>query len=174
MTASKLITRVIDPLEGEVWLGDRGVRIQCSSRDVIAIDLLRGDPDDGAARTPLHDAPAPILSAAMIQLGEYLLGERQTFELPLWISGGVFYRQVWEALRQVPYGKTVTYGELAAAAGNAGAVRAVGGAMSSNKLPLVVPCHRVVASGGKLGGFAYGTQWKQWLLEMEQRELIFE
>ncbi|MCX8052274.1 MAG: methylated-DNA--[protein]-cysteine S-methyltransferase [Armatimonadetes bacterium] len=80
---------------------------------------------------------------------------------------GLFYAKVILAARKIPYGTTVTYGELARMAGSPGAARAVGRAMALNKFPIVVPCHRVVASGGKLGGFSSGAEWKLRLLKLE-------
>jgi len=83
------------------------------------------------------------------------------------LEGPPFYRAVWEALRKVPYGSTVSYGELAALAGRPGAARAVGSAMNRNPAAILVPCHRVTASQGKLGGFACGIEWKKFLLALE-------
>lgn len=162
--------RCLSPETGEVWKGDYGARVACGSRDVTAVELIRG----GAKNQAEGIEPSGILKKAMGQLAEYFEGRRREFDLPLWVSGSPFYREVWAALQKVPFGRTVTYGELAAAAGNPRAVRAVGGAMGANVLPLLIPCHRVVASGGKLGGFSYGPDWKKWLLELEQPELRFE
>jgi methylated-DNA-[protein]-cysteine S-methyltransferase len=110
----------------------------------------------------------PALAAAIAQLTEYFAGERQVFDVPLdWSGMGGLRLRVLRALHaEVPYGKTVTYGELAAMAGAPDAARAVGGIMNSNPLPLIVPCHRVVASDG-LGGFGGGLEMKRWLLTRE-------
>lgn len=82
-------------------------------------------------------------------------------------TGTGFQRRVWRRLLKVPYGRTVTYGELARAVGHPGAARAVGGACGANPLPLIIPCHRVVGSSGALGGFTSGLVWKEWLLSRE-------
>lgn len=87
------------------------------------------------------------------QLEEYFLGKRLTFDLPLAWEGSSFRKQVWQALMEIPYGETRSYGELAASIGNPKACRAVGGANRANHLPIIIPCHRVVGSTGKLVGF---------------------
>lgn len=100
----------------------------------------------------------------------WLAGERTDFgDLPLVLDGTPFQRAIWEALCDVPYGHTVSYAELAAAAGHPTAVRACGAANGANRLPLVVPCHRVVASDGGLGGFGGGRALKEELLALERR-----
>lgn len=87
--------------------------------------------------------------------------------LPLDVRASAFQRRVWQALREIPFGETRTYGEVAAAIGSPGAARAVGRACATNPVALVVPCHRVVASGGRLGGYASGVERKRWLLDHE-------
>jgi methylated-DNA-[protein]-cysteine S-methyltransferase len=108
-----------------------------------------------------------VLAAARRQLTEYFAGRRRTFVLPLSVAGTEFERRVWEALSGVAYGATVTYGQLARSIGKPGAARAVGAALGRNPLAVVVPCHRVVATGGGLGGFAGGLARKRLLLEGE-------
>lgn len=104
------------------------------------------------------------------QLAEYFEGKRMDFDLPLVIEGTPFRKQVWEALRQIPYGESRSYGEIAKAIGNPKAVRAVGGANHANALPLVIPCHRVTGAGGKLVGFmGRRIDLQVRLLEHEQR-----
>jgi len=89
------------------------------------------------------------------------------FSIPLKAEGTDFQTRVWTALRDVPFGKTVSYGELAAQIGNPKAARAIGGAVGKNPIPIIIPCHRVLAAGGKLGGFTGGTDIKEWLLAIE-------
>ena len=108
-----------------------------------------------------------VLAAARRQLTEYFAGRRRTFVLPLSVTGTEFQCRVWEALSEVAYGATVTYGQLARSIGKPGAARAVGAALGRNPLAVVVPCHRVVAAGGGLGGFAGGLARKRLLLEGE-------
>jgi methylated-DNA-[protein]-cysteine S-methyltransferase len=110
--------------------------------------------------------PAPLIDA-IAQLGEYFAGERRRFELSLAPRGTEFQRRVWRALREIPYGKTVAYGELARRIGNPGASRAVGLANGANPLPIIVPCHRVIGADGTLTGFGGGLPIKRKLLALE-------
>lgn len=107
---------------------------------------------------------------AIAQVQEFLSGKRRRFDLPVSLRGTEFQRAVWNALLEIPYGATRTYGEVAASIGKPGAMRAVGAASGANPLPLIVPCHRVVAAGGKLGGFGGGLPLKRRLLAMEGSE----
>lgn len=110
--------------------------------------------------------PGPF-AAAVAQLDAYFAGARIRFDLPLAPGGTVFQRRVWELLRAIPYGTTVSYSELARRAGNPAACRAVGAANGRNPLPIVVPCHRVVGSNGSLIGYAGGLAAKRALLALE-------
>ena len=106
------------------------------------------------------------------ELSEYANGSRKTFDVPLAFAGSEWQRTVWEALTRIPFGETRSYGEIADALGRPGAARAVGRANASNVLPLVVPCHRVIAADGTLGGFNGGLHLKERLLEHERRVLV--
>lgn len=102
------------------------------------------------------------------EIREYLAGRRRRFTVPADLSAATpFHRKVLAALARVPYGRTVTYGQLAARAGRPRAARAVGQAMANNPVPLIFPCHRVVAAGGGLGGFGGGLDLKRRLLALE-------
>ncbi len=114
-------------------------------------------------------APTPLLAETARQLAEYFAGTRQAFELPLAPQGTPFQQRVWAELRQIPYGATTTYAAVARQLGDSLAVRAVGRANATNPLALLVPCHRVIGTGGKLTGFVGGTTVKQWLLRHEVR-----
>ena len=105
---------------------------------------------------------------AIRQLIEYLEGKRSDFELPLDLRGTPFQRSVWNALCEIPYGVTRSYADVARAIGNPHAVRAVGAANGANPVALIVPCHRVIAAHGKLGGYGGGLDLKRRLLAMEQ------
>jgi methylated-DNA-[protein]-cysteine S-methyltransferase len=108
------------------------------------------------------------LDAVRRQLDEYFAGRRRSFEVPLdWQLSRGFRRAVLAELVQVPYGRTISYKELAERAGNPRAVRATGSAMATNPLPIVVPCHRVVRTGGDLGQYGGGADAKEWLLRHE-------
>ena len=111
---------------------------------------------------------SPVLDALAAQLADYFAGTRTTFDLPIALEGTPFQRRVWAELQKVGYGQTITYGELARRVGDAKAARAVGAANGKNPLPIVVPCHRVVAAGGKIGGYSGGgATVKRWLLDHE-------
>ena len=143
------------------------------------IGIVRLTEEGGAiTRIELSDAidassaPTPLLHEAEQQIMAYLEGKRQQLDFPIRIMGTPFQQRVWHALQQIPYGTTRTYGEIATEIGNPRASRAVGMACNKNPLLLIVPCHRVIGAGGKLTGFAYGTDAKQWLLELEKPILL--
>ena len=109
----------------------------------------------------------PVTGQARQQLTEYFAGQRREFDLPLAPAGTDFQRRVWELLREIPFGETVTYGDLARRLGNPRAARAVGMACNRNPIAIVVPCHRVVGSTGSLTGYAGGLDAKAFLLKLE-------
>lgn len=109
------------------------------------------------------------IGEAVRQLREYFSGQRTAFDLPLAPCGTVFQRKVWRELQEIPYGKTISYGELARRVGNPNASRAVGAANGKNPIPIVIPCHRVIGAGGQLTGFSAGLSAKQILLDLESR-----
>lgn len=128
--------------------------------------------DDGAiVRIEFRDGKAAgrslVLSEAKRQLREYAAGDRDTFTFPYRWAGTPFQDRVWKTLEAIPFGGLLSYGEVAEKVGRPGGARAVGGAVGSNPLPLVVPCHRVIASNAKLGGFGPGSAWKRRLLKLE-------
>jgi methylated-DNA-[protein]-cysteine S-methyltransferase len=146
--------------------------------------LLLGTPTDaGTALTGLYCDPPPAglppagarrddaaFSAARGQLSDYFAGERQEFDLLLDASGTPFQHEVWEALREIPYGTTTSYGALALALGRPiGAARAVGACNGRNPISIVVPCHRVIGATGGIVGYAGGLDRKRWLLGHEAR-----
>jgi methylated-DNA-[protein]-cysteine S-methyltransferase len=105
------------------------------------------------------------------ELSEYVSGRRRTFDVPLAFAGSVWQKAVWMELTHIPFGETRSYGEIADNLGRPGAARAVGRANASNVLPVVVPCHRVIAADGTLGGFNGGLHLKERLLEHERNVL---
>jgi methylated-DNA-[protein]-cysteine S-methyltransferase len=120
---------------------------------------------DGRAEPPT--ASTPLLRRAADQLAEYFAGQRRDFDLPLAPDGSEFQQRVWHRMAKIPYGKTVTYGDLARAIGSA--PRAVGGACGRNPIAIILPCHRVIGGSGALTGYsgAGGINTKQFLLELE-------
>lgn len=123
-------------------------------------------PGTGGLGGTQGETPAPLRMAAA-QLDEYFAGVRTSFSLPLAPQGTAFQLSVWRALADIPYGETITYGELARRVGRPAAFRAVGQANGANPLPIVYPCHRVVAAGGRLGGYGGGLETKRRLLALE-------
>ncbi len=136
--------------------------VQCSDDEITAIDFLES--------RPAQDPTTPLAAEAARQLKAYLADPGATFGLPLRPAGTTFQRRVWEQISDIPAGRTETYGQLAKNLKNA--PRAVGQACGANPYPIVVPCHRVVATGGGLGGFArerggFLLDVKRWLLRHE-------
>lgn len=142
-------------------LGPIGVTVDGAGR-VVRIDLgARGAAGSGTAEARKRCAPA------VQQLHEYFAGRRRAFDLELAPAGTAFQLATWQALQRIPWGTTSSYAQLAAAVGRPRAVRAVGGANGANPLPIVVPCHRVIASDGSIGGYSGGLAQKRWLLAHE-------
>ena len=133
---------------------------------ITAVDWAADGPSGG------DDAPGPLLAEAARQLDAYFAGTLQAFDLPLAAAGTDFQKRVWAAMCEIPYGETATYGGLAMALGSG--PRAVGTACGRNPIPIVVPCHRVLASGGREGGFSggRGLPTKRQLLAIEGAVLL--
>lgn len=123
---------------------------------------------DEAAVTDASRGGGGVLEALGAQLGEYFAGERREFELRLAPEGTEFQLAVWAALREIPYGETASYGDVACAVGRPRAVRVVGGANNANPISIVVPCHRVIGADGGLTGYGGGLEVKEALLELER------
>lgn len=109
-----------------------------------------------------------LTQKCVVQLREYFLGKRKSFDLPIKISGTIWQDLVWQKLGQIPYGAVISYKDLAIMIGRPSSARAVGQAVNKNKLAIILPCHRVLGSNGKLVGYAGGLAKKQKLLELEQ------
>jgi methylated-DNA-[protein]-cysteine S-methyltransferase len=114
---------------------------------------------------------ADLLAPVARQLAEYFAGRRSSFDLVLDLRGTPFQLQVWEALLRIPWGETRSYRDVALELGRPGAFRAVGGAVGSNPVSIVVPCHRVIGAGGRLVGYGWGLGRKRWLLAHEGAKL---
>ena len=109
-----------------------------------------------------------VINLAILQLDEYFGGMRKAFDLPLNPTGTEFQKRVWNELAKIPYGETRTYKEIAKAMGNENSSRAVGNANNKNPIAIIIPCHRVIGTSGKLVGYAGGLEKKKKLLEMEK------
>jgi methylated-DNA-[protein]-cysteine S-methyltransferase len=152
---------------GVAWSPRGLTRVQLpeADRDATLRRLRRGPAQPATDRLP------PAVEQAIARIGNYLAGERVDFAgVALDLTGiGAFHRKVYDAARRIGWGETATYGELARQVGAPGAARAVGQALGRNPLPIIVPCHRILAAGGKVGGFSAfgGTATKQRLLALE-------
>jgi len=131
-----------------LWENDRPGRVRLSER--------------------VEEEQHPILAKTEQQLGEYFAGTRKEFSVPLDMRGTPFQKNVWEALLSIRFGETRSYGQLANQLGNPRATRAVGAANGRNPLSIIVPCHRIIGSSGKLTGFAGGLDAKAFLLNLEK------
>jgi len=144
-------------------------------RGITHIEFVGAKYAPAARADWVEDPDAPDLAACGTQLAEYFAGKRTEFDLPLAPQGSEFQQRVWREIARVPYGKTISYGELAARAGVPGQARAAGAATGRNPVSLVIPCHRIVGSDGSLTGYAGGLERKRELLELEgvlQRSLV--
>jgi methylated-DNA-[protein]-cysteine S-methyltransferase len=134
-----------------------------------AITSLSIERDGVLPHDDLSEQPDPIVDRAVQQLDEYFAGHRREFDLPLSLAGSAFQLAVWEQLVDLEFGEVVSYGELGMATGRATAGRAVGGAVGANPIPIIVPCHRVLGSDGRITGYSggEGIPTKSWLLSHE-------
>lgn len=140
------------------------ISIATAPQGISRLDFLDELPEGES----LTACPDGLALEVQHQLTEYFEGSRADFDLPLHFdTGSPFQRRVWQAIANIPFGATMSYGELAYVAGNPGAARAVGSACGQNPIVLLVPCHRVIASDGGIGGFGSGLHRKIWLLRHE-------
>jgi O-6-methylguanine DNA methyltransferase len=157
----------LDTPIGQLWMA-------CSERGICKVVF----PDEGARATldrwlATHIAGSELTTTSALlehtsaELGEYFAGIRHDFTLPLDLRGSSFHQRVWLALTNIPYGHTVSYGDLARGLGAPKAARAVGAACGANPVPIIAPCHRVLGSDGSLHGFGGGLPVKAWLLRHE-------
>jgi O-6-methylguanine DNA methyltransferase len=146
------------------------------------VGLLRAGASDSALhslqfvngqRGPQHEsADTSILEQTRRELAEYFAGQRRVFEIPLRFAGSPFQRRVWDALRTIGYGERISYLEQSRRVGDELAIRAVAQANGQNPIAIIIPCHRVINSDGKLGGFGGGLLRKQYLLDLERGDRL--
>ncbi len=147
--------------------------LAATSRGLVRVAFPEEDVDSVLAGLARRISPRIVESSAPLdsvqrELEEYFSGRRRSFELALdWTLVGAFGRKVLRATAEIPYGGVLSYGEVAADAGSPRGSRAAGNALGSNPIPIVIPCHRVVRTGGALGGYGGGPDRKRWLLELE-------
>ena len=146
------------------------LKLVASNKGLVAILWENDNPKRVRLGELVKTAAHPILIKAERQLGEYFAGKRRSFSVALDMRGTLFQRNAWEALLAIPFGETRSYAEVAKQLGNPQAMRAVGTASSRNPISIIVPCHRVIGSTGKLTGFAGGLEAKARLLELEQKK----
>lgn len=138
-----------------------GLKISCSEDSLISIEFSN-------IKENKTSNPNKLSQTVINQINEYLEGSRKTFDIPLMLDGTQFQKKVWKALLDIPYGETRSYKDIAEIIGNPKAVRAVGMANNKNKIPILIPCHRVIGSRGDLVGYAGGLEIKKSFLEIEK------
>lgn len=143
----------------------------CEEKDNVTLYCWK-NPESGELEFKGEGDPNGILEKTCTQIGEYLAGEREEFLLPIRIVGTHFQEEVWCALLDIPYGETNTYSDVANAVGHPKACRAVGLANNRNPIPLIIPCHRVIGTNGRLTGYAGGLEVKQKLLDIERARTV--
>lgn len=146
-------------------------KITLIANDKALVALYVNDESMPKLKSALLNNDSEILMKAEVQLKEYFKGARKKFDLPLSPEGTDFQNKAWQALCKIPYGKVWSYGEQAAYLKNPKGQRAVGGANGKNPIPVIIPCHRVIGSTGKLTGFSGGMEMKIFLLKLEGHQL---
>lgn len=149
--------------ERKIYSSAIGLICVCYQNDIVFnIEFIKADEEIEEKKESI------FADKVFFQIEEYLSGKRKSFDFPYELKGSEFQKNVWNALLEIPYGETKTYKEIAILIGNPKACRAVGMANNKNPLPIVVPCHRVIGSNGKLVGYAGGVEIKDKLLEIEK------
>ncbi len=143
------------------------LNLVANERGLLAVLWENDDPRRVPLGPPKEDRHHPVLEETQRQLGEYFAGKLRAFSLEFAFRGTEFQRKVWAALTTIPYGETRSYAQVARQIGRPNAVRAVGAASGKNPVSIIIPCHRVVGSNGKLTGFAGGLEAKAYLLRRE-------
>ena len=145
------------------------MEILSTSKGITDINFLKNREPYNERKTNQDPNAVEYAHLAAVQLTEYFDGKRTTFDIPLHLEGTSFQRRVWKAMLTIPYGHTASYGEIAIKAGSPKAFRAAGGACGKNPISIIIPCHRIIASNGKIGGFSSGLHRKKWLLQHEAK-----
>lgn len=146
------------------------LRLVASEKGLVAVFFFASKRQSALEKDLTLNNTNSFLVATEHELNEYFAGERQEFSVPLDMRGTDFQKSVWDELREIPFGETRSYGHIAQKLGKPAATRAVGAANGQNPIPIIVPCHRVIGSSGKLTGFGGGLHNKALLLELEKKE----
>ncbi len=166
-TTPAILTTTLDTPLGPLLVGasDEGLcLLEFAERERQRAQLAALGRQFGAVEPGRHDFADQLAE----ELAEYFGGSRREFTVPVVLSGTPFQRRVWEQLRAIPYGQTQSYGDVARAVGVPNGMRAVGRANGQNRVAIVIPCHRVINTGGALGGYGGGLDRKQFLLDLER------
>ena len=139
-----------------------------SEDNLVGIKFDRLIENDEFSENMKENIDHPIFLDTEVQLDEYFRGKRKSFSIPIFLDGTEFQLKVWKKLQSIAFGKTISYQELAEKIGDKKKSRAVGAANGKNPIPIIVPCHRVIAKDGSLGGFGGGVPIKRYLLELER------
>jgi methylated-DNA-[protein]-cysteine S-methyltransferase len=168
----RLVSLVIENASSGVFDSPVGqLYVRADAGELVMLSFARSQ-HHGEATQRGDAASREIIDAVASQIREYFDGSRSAFDIPMKLVGSPFYVRVWEALRAIPYGTTITYGELAKRVGEPDAARAVGAANGANPIVIIVPCHRVIGANGRLVGYGGGLQRKQFLLDHESGPLL--
>jgi methylated-DNA-[protein]-cysteine S-methyltransferase len=143
------------------------LRLTSDGKALTGLDMLNDGDDVSPGKGWIQKDDLQLFQSTRRQLGEYFAGKRRDFDLPLSMEGTEFRRRVWQELTRIPYGTTISYGELAHRVGNDKASRAVGLANGCNPIGIIVPCHRVIGANGTLTGYGGGLERKRILLDLE-------
>src|SRR3984885_4579519 len=157
------------------WMESPTGKLLLAAEEAALRHIIFEDGRDPAQTRPewrlASSGDAPLLGETIRQLRAWFAGELREFDLPLAPQGSAFNERVWRELCTIPYGETISYGELASRLGSPNASRAVGRANGANPIPIVIPCHRVIGSNGKLTGYSGGLPRKEFLLGLEHKQI---
>ncbi len=145
------------------------IKIKISGNYVTELLYINDESETAAESVKLSTEENKVLTKCITQFDEYFSGKREIFDLPIKQDGTVFQQKVWDELIKIPYGKTISYLQLAQKLGDAKSIRAAASANGRNKLNIIVPCHRVIGSDGSLVGYGGGLPRKKWLLDHENK-----
>lgn len=145
------------------------LNIKFTNRGVFGISFMENVQDiNNCNKVQVHDSDLLIYKYLFKELNNYFLGRLRKFEVPIIIQGTEFQKKVWQEMMKIPYGESKTYGEIARAIGTPNSARAVGHASHLNRLPIIIPCHRVIGVNGRLVGYTSSLDKKKWLLNHEK------